>query len=501
MSGAIVAQALLDQLRGQGAAVLRLENDSRRVQPGDAFVAYPGHVTDGRRYITQALEQGAAGVFWEARDFAWNGAWPAVPNLGVENLQSFAGHLAHLVYGRPSEELALVGVTGTNGKTTCSQWIAQALSGAGRSCAVIGTLGNGFPEALSEAANTTPDALALHRLLAGYRAAGAVACAMEVSSIGLEQGRCHGARFSVAVFTNLTRDHLDYHGTMAAYGAAKERLFAWPELNEVVINLDDAFGRELLAQTTASLRIGYTLEGRQAPEADWLLAAENLRHGAEGLAFTLTAPQGRVEVETGLVGRYNVANLLAVAGALLALGLPLPVVGERLCRLTPPAGRMQRFGGQGEPLVVVDYAHSPDALENALIALREVAQARGGRLLCVFGCGGDRDQGKRPLMGAVAARLADAVILTSDNPRSEDPLAILAEIRAGAPDAIVEVEREAAVGNAIGRAEAADVVLVAGKGHEPYQEVMGAEGLLRRPYSDLEAVARALQQRAGSNAA
>jgi len=288
---------------------------------------------------------------------------------------------------------------------------------------------------------------------------------------------------------------------MAAYGAAKERLFAWPELNEAVINLDDPFGRELLAQTTASLRIGYTLEGRQAPEADWLLSAENLRHGAEGLAFTLIAPQGRVEVETGLVGRYNVANLLAVAGALLALGLPLETVGQRLCRLTPPAGRMQRFGGKGLPLVVVDYAHSPDALENALTALREVAQARGGRLHCVFGCGGDRDKGKRPLMGSVAARLADEVLLTSDNPRSEDPLAILAEIRAGAPEAALEAEREVAVAHAVLRANVADVVLVAGKGHEPYQEIMGAAGLVRRPYSDIEAVARALQQRAGSMAA
>ncbi|GBG02554.1 UDP-N-acetylmuramoyl-L-alanyl-D-glutamate--2,6-diaminopimelate ligase [Azospira sp. I13] len=501
MSGARVAQELLDQLRAQGATVLRLENDSRRVQPGDVFVAYPGHAADGRSFIPAALARGAAGVFWEATDFTWDAAWGAVPNLAVTDLQAFAGHLAHLVYGRPSEQLALVGVTGTNGKTTCSQWIAQAMSGVGRSCAVIGTLGNGFPEALSESANTTPDALALHRLLGEYRVAGAGACAMEVSSIGLEQGRCHGARFSVAVFTNLTRDHLDYHGTMAAYGAAKERLFAWPELNEAVINLDDPFGRELLAQTTATLRIGYTLEGRRQPEADWVLSAADLRHGPAGLAFTLQAPQGEAAIATGLVGRYNVSNLLAVAGTLLALGLPLETVAARLAQLAPPAGRMQRFGGDGEPLVVVDYAHSPDALENALAALREVAEARGGRLVCVFGCGGDRDKGKRPLMGAVASRLADQVLLTSDNPRSEDPRAILADIAAGAPGAAVEVDRDLAVGRAVADAAVADVVLVAGKGHEPYQEVMGEAGLVRRPYSDIEAVARALQQRAGSKAA
>lgn len=501
MSGAVQAEAFLDQLRAQGAVVRRLENDSRKIRPGDVFVAYPGHAADGRRFIADAVSRGAAGVFWEARGFSWNPAWGAVPNVGVENLQAFAGHLAHLVYGRPSDQLALVGVTGTNGKTTCSQWIARALSATGRSCAVIGTLGNGFPDALAEAANTTPDALALHRLLGDYRAAGAGACAMEVSSIGLDQGRCHGARFSLAVFTNLTRDHLDYHGTMAAYAAAKERLFAWPELNGAVVNLDDAFGRELLAQTTATLRIGYTLEGRQAAEADWRLAAEDLCHGPEGLAFTLVAPQGRARIDTGLVGRYNVANLLAVAGSLLALGLGFETVVAELARLQPPAGRMQRLGGAGQPLVVVDYAHSPDALDNALAALREVAAERGGKLICVFGCGGDRDKGKRPLMGAVAARLADQVLLTSDNPRSEDPAAILADILAGAPGAAVEIDRQIAVSSAIGTAAVADVVLVAGKGHEPYQEIMGETGLIRRPYSDIEAVARALEQRAGSKAA
>lgn len=496
--GSYMAQGLIDQLRAQGVTAARLSNDSRKIRPGDVFVAYPGQASDGRAHIEAALEKGATGVLWDNAGFAWNPAWKAA-NVGVDGLRAFSGHLAHLVYGRPSEKLSLVGITGTNGKTTCSQWLAQALSAAGKPCAVIGTLGNGFPGALAEATNTTPDALALHALLADYVAHGAKACAMEVSSIGLEQQRCNGARFAVAVFTNLTRDHLDYHGTMEAYAAAKEHLFAWPELNEVVINLDDPFGRKLMADTTATLRIGYTLGNNSAPEADWLLRAEDLQHTAAGLSFSLVAPQGRAAVHTELVGRYNVSNLLAVAGTLLALGQPLDQVAQHLSALLPPAGRMQRLGGEGEPLVVVDYAHSPDALENALTALREVAQARGGRLVCVFGCGGDRDKGKRPQMGAIAARLADAVLLTSDNPRSEDPLAILADIRAGAPEASMEVDREMAVTSAVQGADPVDVVLVAGKGHEPYQEIAGRDGaLLRRPYSDIEAAARALQQRAGS---
>ncbi len=488
MTQTLMAQMLLDRLTAQGIKVTRLENDSRRVQPGDVFVAYPGHGADGRHFIPMALERGAVAVLWEARDFTWPDAW-SVPQVGVEGLQSFAGHLAHLVYGRPSEQLKLVGLTGTNGKTSCSQWIAQALDGAGQSCAVIGTLGNGLlNRGLDASANTTPDALALHRLLADYVTQGARACAAEVSSIGLDQGRCNGARFAVAVFTNLTRDHLDYHGTMEAYGAAKARLFSWPELNEAVINLDDPFGRHLIAQTTAGLRIGYTREGRTAPEADWLLEARDLTHTPEGMAFTLVAPGGAVPVRTALVGGYNVSNLLAVAGTLLALGLPLDQVGERLSALLPPPGRMQRLGGRDEPLVVVDYSHTPDALENALTALREVATARGGRLHCVFGCGGDRDHGKRPQMGSIAQRLADRVLLTNDNPRNEDPLAILADIQAGAPEAPVEPERSRAVEQTVINAAAQDVVLVAGKGHEPYQEIKG----VRLPYSDVTTAERAL---------
>jgi len=506
MSARDVAE-ILDRLSALGIRPTRLENDSRRVRPGDIFVAYPGSRLDGRAFIPDVMQRGAAAVLWEAQGFRWVDGW-RVPNLAVDGLQALSGDLAHAVYGRPSEHLRLIGVTGTNGKTSCSQWIAQALAGAGHpgqpACAVIGTLGNGFPGKLDESANTTPDALALHSLLARFRSQGAVACAMEVSSIGLDQQRCNGAHFDIAVFTNLTRDHLDYHASMETYAEAKRRLFQWPGLRAAVFNLDDAFGRELAAQAATQalasggerLRIGYTVEGAKAAGLDLLLSARDLRFTTTGMRFRLQLSGGgysyQTTVEAPLVGRYNVANLLAVAGTLLAAGVPPADLPGRLAALVPPPGRMQRIGGHGGPLVVVDYAHSPDALDNALQALRPVAEARGGRLVCVFGCGGDRDRGKRPLMGDVASRHADAVWLTSDNPRSEDPLAILADIRGGAGrNVTIEVDRTQAIRRALAAAADADVVLVAGKGHEPYQEIAG----VRHPYSDAATVQAALAAR------
>lgn len=486
------AALLLEQLLAAGVQPRRLVNDSRKVERGDIFIAYPGANSDGRNYIAAALAAGAAAVLWESRDFAWNSAWPVV-NLGVHGLRQLAGELADLVYGQPSRELDLIGITGTNGKTTCSQWLAEALTALERRCAVIGTLGNGFPGDLAPSLNTTPDALDLHASLATYLRNGARACAMEVSSIGLDQGRCTGARFKVAVLTNLSRDHLDYHRTMSAYEAAKRPLFQWPGLAAAVINVDDPFGRRLAADTTAPLRIGYTLDDSTVA-VDWLIRAVDLQTQADGQRFRLVAPQGEADISTPVLGRYNVANLLAVAGTLLALGQPFAAVVEQLQTLIPPAGRLESLGGQGEPLVVVDYAHTPDALDNALAALRPVAAARGGELVCVFGCGGDRDPGKRPQMGEVAVSRADRVWLTNDNPRSEDPLRILAEIAVGAPAARQEPDRAAAIAAAITTAAPADVVLLAGKGHEPYQEVAGR----RLPFSDLAVARAALAARSGS---
>ncbi|MBP6637386.1 MAG: UDP-N-acetylmuramoyl-L-alanyl-D-glutamate--2,6-diaminopimelate ligase [Sulfuritalea sp.] len=471
--------SVLDQLRQQGVVPHRLTADSRRVQPGDVFVAFPGAHADGRDFIAQAVQRGAAAVIAEAGTKARVGAGDA-PIIEVARLSSLCGEIAHLVYGRPSEKLWLAGVTGTNGKTSVSQWIAQAMDALGQRCAVVGTLGNGFVHALAESPNTTPDAITLHAALAGFVERGAKACAMEVSSIGLDQGRVNGAAFDVAVFTNLTRDHLEYHGSMEAYAEAKARLFEMPGLDAAVLNLDDAFGRELARRFRGCLpTLGYTL-GAEAGETDEILRAENLRMSAAGIEFELRG----ATIAAPVVGRFNASNLLAVIAALLSRGEALDAIAAALRSLRPPPGRMQALGGHGQPLVVVDYAHTPDALEKALTVLRETATARGGKLVCVFGCGGERDPGKRPQMGAVAEALADSVLVTSDNPRGEDPQAIIDGIVSGMKNRpSVQVERARAVADAIAAADARDVVLLAGKGHEPYQEVAG----VRHVYSDLDA--------------
>jgi UDP-N-acetylmuramoyl-L-alanyl-D-glutamate--2,6-diaminopimelate ligase len=480
--------SILDQLERQGVKPQRLVADSRRVQPGDVFVAFPGAQVDGRDFIAQAVAKGAAAVIAEV-------GFPEAQKVGaggtaiieVQGLAALSGEIAHRVYGRPSEHLWLAGVTGTNGKTSVSQWIAQALNALRHRCAVIGTLGNGFLESLDESPNTTPDAITLHAALAGFVAQGAEACAMEVSSIGLDQGRVHGAAFDVAIFTNLTRDHLEYHGSMATYAAAKEKLFFVPGLAAAVVNLDDAFGAELAARLHGRLHlIGYTLDPARA--GDDTLCAENLAMRAAGVEFDLRG----VHFAAPVVGRFNVSNLLAVIGALLARGEGLGDIAAALHSIQPPPGRMQALGGRDEPLVVVDYAHTPDALEKALGVLRETAAARGGRLVCVFGCGGDRDPGKRPQMGAIAERLADRVVLTSDNPRSEDPHTIIEGIRAGLERSpLIEAERGAAIAGVVAAADARDVILLAGKGHEPYQEIAG----VRHPFSDIEAAKSALAGR------
>ena len=498
---------VLAQLRQQGAAIGGICADSRVLRAGDLFVAYPGASADGRRYIAEAVGRGAPAVLWEREGFSWDESW-RVPNIGVEGLRALAGDLAHEVYGRPSEKLWLAGVTGTNGKTSCSLWIAQALIALGRNTAVIGTLGSGFPasagpdstKTFTPAMNTTPDALELHRRLAEFLQSGAQGVAMEVSSIGLDQGRVNGAQFDVALFTNFSRDHLDYHGDMERYAAAKARLFDTPGLSGAVLNMDDVLGVRI-AQKLAGGKVacaGYSAHAGVASAAglEFFLEAENIRLTREGLAFGLVSSWGRAEVRSALLGRFNVANLLGVLGVLLGAGIELAPAVTALAALTPPPGRMQRLGGGGKPLAVVDYAHSPDALEEVLMSLRPLVGADGGRLICVFGCGGDRDRGKRALMGAIAARSADQVVLTSDNPRSEDPLAIITDIlegvlgeeqHAGRAPMVVADRREAIVAT-ISSAVAGDVVLVAGKGHEDYQETAGR----RIPFSDAAVAAEAL---------
>ena len=476
----------LRQLAEQGAMIQALASDSRRCAPGVAFLAYPGEKADGRAHIPEAIRRGASAVLWEADRFAWRDEWQ-VPNASVPGLKQHAGRLAHEFYGRPSEALWVCGVTGTNGKTSCSQWVAAGLAAHGARSAVIGTLGAGFPPSLSDAVNTTPDALEVHRLLKEFLAHGASAVAIEVSSHGLVQGRVQAVAFDCALFTNLSHDHLDYHGSMEAYAEAKARLFDTPGLQTAVLNLDDVVG----------VRLARRLEGRGVRVIGYSLSGA--RNGAEFIAATRVAA-GEMHIEStwgaalarvNQLGRYNMANALGVAGCLIAHGVPFADCVSFLGRLPAVPGRMQQVGAK--PLVVVDYAHTPDALDKVLQALRPVAAQRGGRLVAVFGAGGDRDPAKRPVMGHVVSRLADRAVVTSDNPRSEDPVHIIAQIESGMEKrAEVEPDRAKAIALAIATASEADVILVAGKGHENYQEIAGR----RLPFSDA-AEARAALERAG----
>jgi UDP-N-acetylmuramoyl-L-alanyl-D-glutamate--2,6-diaminopimelate ligase len=459
----------------------RLTSDSRRAAPGAAFFAWPGAAADGRCHIAQAIERRCAAVLWESDGFAWDARWKT-PNARVGDLKAQAGFLAHEFYGRASESMWVCGVTGTNGKTSCSQWLAHLLSLKNSKTAVVGTLGSGFRPNLTSLENTTPDALELHRMLAEFKTAGASAVAMEVSSHGLDQGRVNGVAFDCALFTNLTHDHLDYHGTLTAYAEAKARLFESPGLAAAVLNLDDPFGAQLAGRLKARgvRTIGYSLSGAPAPEYISLA-------GLEGQQAKINSSWGSTEVSIPQLGLFNVANALGVLGCLVAKGIAFEEGASLLEALPQVPGRMQRIGDQ--PLVVVDYAHTPDALDKVLSALKPVAQARGGRLVAVFGAGGGRDKAKRPVMGSVAAARADRVLLTSDNPRGENPLAIIEEIRSGISGACeIEADRAKAIEAAIAAAAPADVVLIAGKGHEGFQEIAGR----RLPFSDAALAAAAL---------
>jgi UDP-N-acetylmuramoyl-L-alanyl-D-glutamate--2,6-diaminopimelate ligase len=451
--------------------VCGLSQDSRTVEPGDLFLAIPGDRADGRDFINDAVRRGAIAVVSEdakkvPRDLA-------VPVMSVANLREHVGYIADRFYGAPSRELIVVGVTGTNGKTTCTQLLAQALDSAPKRCAVIGTLGYGFPGALNASLHTTPDAVSVHRLLRNFVDLGAAYASMEVSSHALEQARVNGVEFDVAVFTNLTRDHLDYHGDMASYGATKAKLFSMPGLDRVVINADDAFGRALAAELAD--RIAVTTYGIDSGE----VSARNVWTTPDGLSFDVSTLQGVAQLHSPLFGRFNVYNLLAVLGTLLALDIDIDEACARLGAAQPAAGRAERFEGKsGVARVVVDYAHTPDALRNVLQALREHTS---GKLWCIFGCGGERDRGKRSEMGRIAESMADAVILADDNPRNELPDAIIADIRSGMQSTPRVIrDRRAAIAAAITEAGPNDVVLVAGKGHEEYQQF----GNQRLPYSD-----------------
>ncbi len=467
-----------------GLKIAGLSLDSRQVVPGDAFLALQGLHEHGITHAAGAVEAGAKVVLAESPAPA--GSFEvAVPVLWIRDLRSSVGTLAARWFGQPSRDLRIIGVTGTNGKTSVVQLLAQSLQWLGHRSASIGTLGAGRVGDLQAAERTTPDALAVQALLAGFCEQGVSDVAMEVSSHGLEQGRVNAVDFAMAVLTNLSRDHLDYHSSMESYGAAKMRLFQWPGLGTAVLNLDDPFGVRLQSELAAEVRcLGYSLQRN-----DVAVYASDIGTDSTGVHFRLHTPWGEQDIHSVLLGRFNVANLLAVVACLGALNHGIDEIARLLPLLQPVRGRMNRLGGGAQPLVVIDYAHTPDALQQALLALRPHC---AGKLYCLFGCGGERDVGKRPQMGAIAARLADQVLLTDDNPRGEDGAAILAQIRAGMPaglDVPIVRARERAISQAVSQARSGDVVLIAGKGHESYQEMNGQQ----RPFDDMAEALRALE--------
>lgn len=464
--------------------VSSLSLDSRHISSGSLFLAMPGVSNDGRQFISRAVTQGAAAVLYDTAE----GFVPpevGVPMYPINNLAAVAGEIANRFYDFPSSKLTVIGITGTNGKTTCTQLLAQVLDTPKNRCAVIGTLGNGFIGELDETIHTTPDVISMHALMAKFLSNGAGYVCVEVSSHALEQGRVNGIAFDIAVLTNLSRDHLDYHGDMENYAAAKARLFSLPGIKLAVINREDAFGQVLLSTLDDNIRAVSFGLGQGDFHATAIVASIG------GLQVDTVTPVGKSHFDTRLFGRFNAANLLAVLAVVVTHGLTLDQATQRLKQVQPVSGRMERFGGHDHmPLVVVDYAHTPDALEKVLQALREHTEQT---LWCVFGCGGERDRGKRPQMGKIAEQLADHVVLTDDNPRHEDPVQIVNDIRSGMVDEVKVIHRRTqAISEAINGAVAGDIVLLAGKGHEDYQQI----GDERFHFSDREVVAEILGEAA-----
>jgi UDP-N-acetylmuramoyl-L-alanyl-D-glutamate--2,6-diaminopimelate ligase len=475
-----------------------LTQDGRAAQPGCAFLAVHGTHEHGLKYAPQAVANGARAILWEPAPVA------VVPDLPsqilvapVEHLREHASTIADRFFGAPSRDLAIAAITGTNGKTTCAYLLAQALEAAGRPAAYMGTIGTGRPRALVASSLTTGDAVTVQRTLARLKADGARHVAMEVSSHAIDQWRVGAVRLRTAAFTNLTRDHLDYHGSMESYAATKARLFRG-EIESRVINVDDPFGRQLAIDPRGRGRLVVFSRGHQSHTraADGFVRAMHVELSPHGIRMEFDSSWGAGALTSPLVGDFNVENLLTVIALLLDWGLTPEQATAALARVHAAPGRMETFGGGRAPLAVVDYAHTPDALRKALTAAR--AHSRG-RLVVVFGCGGDRDPGKRPIMGEVAAELADVIVLTDDNPRTESPQAITQGIAAGIPAGRpfrIEHDRGRAIRDALSDAAAGDVVVIAGTGHEDYQ-LYGRE---RRYFSDQKAVASALAARAGGAA-
>jgi UDP-N-acetylmuramoyl-L-alanyl-D-glutamate--2,6-diaminopimelate ligase len=474
------------------AQVADLTLDSRDVRPGTLFFALAGRRRHGLEFAAEAALRGARTILWEpAADVSWPVLPAGVFAAPIPGLPGLLGRIADRFFGWPSQDLRVCGFTGTNGKTTCAYLLAQCLERLGSSSAYIGTLGLGRVGALASPSHTTPDVFRVHRTLAELRADGVRDVAIEVSSHALDQGRVDGVRFHTAAFTNLTRDHLDYHETMEAYGAAKARLFTRPDLARIVLNVGDEFGRRLAARAGADVPVTAVWVGTPAFAwaAERYLQVTSVTPDVRGLSLCLRGSDGPLALHSSLIGRFNAENLVVVLACLLGLGVPADRAVAALGACTAAPGRMQLVAAAqaGRPLAVIDYAHTPDALAKTLQALREHCR---GLLWCVFGCGGDRDPGKRPIMGAIAAELADRIIVTDDNPRSEDPAAITAAILAGIAEPKVRVihDRGAAIAAALTEAAAEDWVLIAGKGHEDYQ----IYGQTRKSFSDSREAERLL---------
>ena len=473
--------------------------DSREAKPGDLFIARHGAVSDARKFVGDALKKCVAAVLYEVDDGqglsmqhlqGWD---PNVPLLPVNRIDEILGTLAKRFFNDPTRNMAVIGVTGTNGKTSTTQYIAQALRALHLPCGVIGTLGYGMEE-LTPTTHTTPDIITLNRYCNQFKNEGAKAIAMEVSSHALEQKRIAGLHLHMGILTNLTRDHLDYHQTMAAYAKAKRKLFTHPGLQLAILNAQDEFGLDLLKSLPNNLsKLAYAIDepvkglGNVAQ-----IYATDITLSNQGLRFTVETPMGQIGAETTLLGRFNVANILATISALLGLNFSIQDIERVLPLLQSVNGRMQMLGGQGKPRVVIDYAHTPDALAQVLLAIKA---HNPQRIICIFGCGGDRDKGKRPFMGKIAETYSDYCIITNDNPRHEKPMRIAEEIVTGMTQKSIRtiiLDRKEAILEGINKAGLNDIVLIAGKGHETYQQI----GDVKYPLSDMQIALDILKEKA-----
>ena len=452
--------------------------DSRGLQPGDGFIAWPGAASDARQYVAGVLQAGVTACLVDScglDKYAF-----ASENIATyADLKSAAASIASVYFGEPSKQLQSIAITGTNGKTSTAWWLAHALGRLDQKCGMVGTLGIGAPDGLVFNGLTTPDPVLLQQQLRRFVDEDFAACAIEASSIGIAEHRLDGTHFQVAVLTNFTQDHLDYHGSMQNYWAVKASLFDWPGLQSAVINIDDAKGLELSLQLKSSGLDLWTLAIKRPAR----LQAQKIEHFAGCLTFDVVEGAQQETVTASCIGLYNVSNLLGVIGALRALGVALKDAVKACCDLPAVPGRLNTLGGTDAPLVVIDYAHTPDAIDKVLLALKPVAQSRGGQLWVLFGCGGGRDVSKRALMAASAQKNADQIVVTSDNPRNENPDNIISQILLGLThheQVHVEADRALAIAQTIANAQSIDVVLLAGKGHESYQEIHG----IKYPFDD-----------------